>query len=187
MRREGETEDVDGAHFDIAAVYYRYRELMHRVAFARLRDSGRTSEAGDVVQDVIVGLMGSPPTGVKNWESYLVRAVQNKVTDRLRSAAVKHDGGPVDEVSELERPSDADVGTDVVEAIDLVRRAGIVWDCLSALGDRERRVLWEHVAKDRPRKDVANEFGVTPQRVTQLKNAGLKKLAVAMKAKGVHE
>ena len=66
-RREDESEEVDVAHFDLGAVYQRYRDLMHRVASAKLRDSGRTSEAGDVVQDVIVGMMSSPPTGVKNW------------------------------------------------------------------------------------------------------------------------
>ncbi|MCM3895781.1 sigma-70 family RNA polymerase sigma factor [Gordonia sputi] len=186
-RREDESEEVDVAHFDLGAVYQRYRDLMHRVASAKLRDSGRTSEAGDVVQDVIVGMMSSPPTGVKNWESYLVRAVQNKVTDRLRSAAVKHDGGPIDEVSERETPSEADVANEVVEAIDLVHRAGVAWDCLSVLSDRERGAVWEHVAKERSRKDVANELGVTPQRVTQLKNNALEKLADALRSKGVHE
>lgn len=186
-QREDEPEENSVAHFEIGAVYAKYRDLMHRVAFVKLDPSGRADEADDVVQDVIVGMMGSMPSGVKNWEAYLVRAVQNKATDRLRSAAVKHDGGPIDEATDHETESDPDIADEVVEAIEQQHRGAIVWDCLSVLDDRERKVLREYVVKGRPRKEVALELGVSPQRITQLRDAGFKKLKDALRLKGVHE
>ena len=57
-RTEDESEETDVANFDLAAIYRRHGELMHRVAFAKLDGSGRGSETEDVVQDVIVGMMG---------------------------------------------------------------------------------------------------------------------------------
>lgn len=177
---EGEPEGQDVADFDIGAVYARYRDLMYRVAYVQLQPSGRTSEAGDVVQDVIVSLMRSRPRDVQNWEAFLVRAVKNKVLDLLRSAAAIHDGGMLDEAYG-EVSDGSDFSEDVADELDRQAQAGIAWDCLSILTQQERTVVWDVVALERPRKDVAAELDVTPPRVTQIKNQSLRKLEEEMR------
>ena len=185
--REDDLDAPSGADFDIAAVYSKHRDAMYRIAYARLRESGRAAESADVVHDVIVRLLQSPPRGVQNWEAFLVTAVINAVADRLKSATSRRDGGRLDESSAHNVPSDLDLDNEVVEALDLEHRAGIVWDSLSVLSERERKVVWEHVACERPRKDVAAEVGVTVQRITQIKTQALRKLREAMDVKGGRE
>lgn len=172
-------EPLDPAKFDIAAVYARYGDLMHRVAYANLYPSGRTSEVRDVVQDVVVGLLSKPPSDVRNWEAYLVRAVKNKVKDRLKSAAAQHDGGSVEDV-QYESSDGTDIEADVVEELDRQACAATAWDCLAVLDQTERKVVWEIECLERPRKEVADELGVSGPRVTQIKNQGLAKLRAEM-------
>jgi DNA-directed RNA polymerase specialized sigma subunit len=48
-----------------------------------------------------------------------------------------------------------------------------VWDCLSVLDERHRKVVWESVALGRPRSEVATELNVTPARVSQMTTRSL--------------
>jgi DNA-directed RNA polymerase specialized sigma24 family protein len=73
---------------DLAALYLQHRDAMYRVAASVLRGAGLVNFAADAVQDAIVSMMTSPPSGVRNWEAFMVAAAKRKAFDRCRSAAV---------------------------------------------------------------------------------------------------
>ena len=140
-----------------------------------LREAGLAADAGDVVSDAMVSIMSSPPKNVRNWEAFLVTAVKRKALDRLTSAAVRH-AGPELKEAHLQIPDDANIAQDVAEDIDRQREAATVWDCLSILDERHRKVVWEMVALERARGDVARELGVSPARVSQMVSRALQML-----------
>jgi RNA polymerase sigma factor (sigma-70 family) len=152
---------------------------MHRVAARVLREAGLADQASDVVQDAMESLMASPPNDVRSWEAIMVTAAKRRALDLLKSAAVRH-AGP--ELSEEHDQADlGDLSEDVAESVDRERAAAVVWDSLAVLDDRHRRVAWEYVARERPRAEVAAEFGVTPGRVSQMAKRALEQLRDAMR------
>lgn len=169
---------------DLAALYSKHRDAMHRVAAAVLREAGLADQANDVVQDTIESIMSSPPReGVRNWEAFLVTAARRKALDRLRSGVVRHAGPELTE--EHDRVDDLDVADEVAEAIDRSRCASLVRNALAALNERHRKVVWQRVACERPRNEVAAELDVTPARVSQMVTSALEQLREAMDRKGV--
>lgn len=161
-----------GAPPDLGALYLRHRHAMHQIAASVLREVGRASEAGDAVQDAIVSIMTSSPQHVRNWEAFLVTAAKRKAIDRVRSAEVRHSAGELRD-STHDRPDDTDIAEDVADAIDRRYRAALAKDCLSILDERHRTVVWETVALERPRSEVATELGVSPARVSQMTTRAL--------------
>jgi RNA polymerase sigma factor (sigma-70 family) len=158
---------------DVAALYARHGATMRRVAAAVLRGAGLESQAQDAVHDAIESIMKSPPPAVRDWEAFLVTAVTRKALDRIRSADVRHAGPSFDEAVHDHLDSDIDISEAVATALDQSRRAGIAWDCLSVLDDRQRKVVWDIAALERSRSDVAAELGVTPPRVSQIMTRAL--------------
>jgi RNA polymerase sigma factor (sigma-70 family) len=158
---------------NIAALYLQHRDAMYRVAASVLRGTGRESDTEDVVQEAILSIMDSPPTGVQNWEALLVTVARRRALDKLKSAHVRHAGGELEDVHDALILRD-DFAEDVIEAVDLQRRAAIAWDCLAVLDERHRIAVWGVVALERPRDEVAAELGVTPGRVSQMVKNGLK-------------
>lgn len=168
---------------DWAALYLLYRDALWRVAATKLRPAGLADDAEDVVQEAIFSLMASPPAVVDSWEALLVRTVQFRAIDRIKSAAVKHAGPEL--TDRLDRATEQDVAAEVGEAIDRSRLAAKVWDALALLDDRHRRVAWEVVALERPRAAVAAELGVTPARISQIRKEALEQLRAALAEEGV--
>lgn len=163
---------------DLAALYLRHREAMHRVAAKVLREAGLADQAGDAVQEVMMSLLASPPDGVRNWEAVLVTTAKRRALDRLGSAAVRH-AGP--ELSERHDHADGtDLSEEVTESIDSRRSAAVVRDKLAVLDERHRKVAWEYIALERPRAEVAADLGVTPARVSQMAKRTLEQLRDAM-------
>lgn len=158
---------MSGVQPDLGALYALHGDAMHKVAASVLRPAGRHHEAADAVHDAIVSIMASPPKDVRNWEAFLVSAAKRRALDRLGSAAVRRAGSAlpstIDDVAD-----DVDIEQDVVEYIERARRAGIAWDSLSLLDDRTRKAVWEYIALERPRAEVAAELGVSPSRVSQM-------------------
>lgn len=152
---------------DLGALYLRHREVMHKVAASVLREAGRASEAGDAVQDAIVSIMASPPENVRNWEAFLVTAAKRKALDRIRSAQARHTGTEFVEAVH-DRADESDLAEDTAEAIDQQQRADRAWGCLQVLDERHRHAVWETVALERPRSEVAADLNVSPARVSQL-------------------
>lgn len=172
---------------DLGALYLRHRDAMYKVAAAVLREVGRASEAADAVNDAIVSIMTSPPREVRNWEAFLVTAAKRKALDRVRSADVRHAGAEFVE-SIHDRADNTDVAEDVADALDRKERAALAWDCLSGLDERHRKAVWETVALERPRSEVAAELGVSPARVSQMRTRALAILREeASRRKGVSD
>lgn len=164
---------------DLAALYAKHRDALHRVAASKLRSYGREGHANDVVQDAIVSIMSSPPKStVQNWEAFLIRVVQRKALDHLKSAAVKNSGPELSE--EHDYADSTDLSDEVASALERQQLAKRINEALSSLDERHRKVAWEFVALERPRNEVAAELGVTPGRVSQMKLEALAKLREAM-------
>ena len=128
-------------------------------------------------------LMKKPPRNVKNWEAMMVKATTRRALDLLKSAEVKH--APGSSCSTMTAHVTGSLEDDVVEAVDRQRDAATAWDKLSILDDRHRQVVWEYVAKGRPRDEVAAELGVSPARVSQMATKALKQLKEALEKEGV--
>ncbi|MCM3662502.1 sigma-70 family RNA polymerase sigma factor [Georgenia satyanarayanai] len=167
---------------DVAALYLRHRDAMHRAAGLVLRGAGRESEASDAVQDAVVSIMASLPRDVRNWEAFLVTVAKRKALDRVRSAEVRHAGGELVETAhDSADPDRSHVAEDVADAIDQRRRAALARDCLTTvLDDRHRKAVWETQVLGRTRAEVAAELNVSPARVSQMTTRGLALLREAM-------
>lgn len=165
---------------DLGALYLQHRDALHKVAAGVLRNAGRADEAGDAVQEAIVSILASPPENVRSWEALLVSAVKRKAIDRLRSADVRHAGGELTDTAH-DRMDDVDVADSVADRLDQQARARIVRSCLDVLDPRNRKAVWETVAMQRPRSEVAKELGVTPSRVSQMTTSSLATLQREMR------
>lgn len=163
---------------DWAALYSAHREAMHRVAARVLREAGLADQANDAVHGAMVSLMSSPPKDVRNWEAVMVTAAKRRALDQVKSAAVRHAGPELRQ--EHDRAEEIDIAEGVAELVDRQREAGAAWDSLSALDQRHRKAVWDCVALERPRAEVAAELGVTPGRVSQMVKRGLVLMREAM-------
>jgi len=171
---------------ELAAHYGQLRDVLHRVAASVLREVGLQDDAPDVVLAAIESLLERPPTEpIKNWEAYLVRVTKNKAYDRIRAADVIHFGRSldmeVDDRPDLEEQSIAEVE----DRIDADRNGALVWDALSTLDERERRIVRAVVQGGRTQDDVAAELGITRARVSQIRTGALRKLREELKSGGV--
>lgn len=152
---------------------------MYRVAVAILRQGGLADDAADAVNDAIVSIMKKPPQNVVNWEAFLVNAVKRKAQDRLKSAYVRH-SGPALQPSVHDRDSGTSVVEEVLDGFDRSRAAELAEKYLSALNARLRQVVWDTVALERSRDDVARDLGVSPSRISQMRTEGLSILRQTM-------
>ncbi len=168
---------------DWAALYQQHRDAMYRVAARVLREAGRADEAEDAVAAAMESLMKSPPRNVKNWQAVMVTAAKRRALDILGSAAVRH-ASSIDE-SQVDEPAVDDLADHVAEVVDRRRAAAVAWDKLALLDARHRKVVWEYVALERPRQDMAAELGVTPGRVSQMAKEALRILREALESEGV--
>ena len=129
-----------------------------------------------------MSLMGSPPSGVSNWEAMMVTAAKHRALDRVRSAAVRHAGPELEPDREGDKVPD--IADEVAANLDRQRLAAQAWDHLSVLDDRHRKVAWEYVALGRPRAEIAAELGVTPARVSQMAKKATEELREAFRREG---
>jgi RNA polymerase sigma factor (sigma-70 family) len=168
---------------DWAALYERHRRAMYRVAAQVLRGVGMADRAADAVQDAMTSLMTSPPPGaVRSWEALLIVTAKRRALDIVESAAVRHDGGELDAERAdrvVEQFSD-----EIDERVDNDRLGAIAWDKLSLLTAQERAAVWQRVALNRPRQEVATQLEVSGGRVSQLVTQALRKLEQAMNEEG---
>lgn len=167
---------------DLGALYLRYRDTMHKVAASVLREAGLSSQAADAVQDTMLSIIASPPPNVRNWEALLVRAVKRKALDRIKSAHNRHTShAPIDPTVDM--ADGVDVAEDVAADLDLKQRAAVAWDSLCVLDDRDRRVVWDVVALQRPGIEVAREHSLSPGRINQIVDRALDELRHEMEGR----
>jgi RNA polymerase sigma factor (sigma-70 family) len=158
---------------DWAAIYAEHGRAMRAAALAAIGGPDKEilgKSADDIVGDLIAEFMvnGTDLSQKSNLRGYLTAAVRNRVRDLHRR-------------SKFERPEalDADdvVGhEDIEDAVDREELASQATAALDQLPERERYAIVERVMKCRPAQEVGPELGVTPQRVSQLVNAGLGRL-----------
>lgn len=168
----------------VAPLYLEHRDKMHRVAAKVLRGSGMSSESEDVVHEVVMSLLNSPPDApVANWEAWLVKATKNKARDRIRSARVRHAGGSLNPALH-DRWDGTDLAQEVAEAVDGQFDAALVHKALSVLTEQEREVVWKVYGLEVKQRTVADELGLTPGRVSQICKTGLARLAAKLQENG---
>lgn len=145
-----------------------------------LREAGLSSQASDAVQDAMLSIISSPPSNVRNWEAFLVKAVKRKALDRIKSAHNRHTShAPLDPTAGV--ADSADIAEDVSADLDRKQRAAVAWDSLCVLSDRDRRVVWDVVALQRPGIEVAREHALSPGRISQIVERALDELRHEMK------
>jgi RNA polymerase sigma factor (sigma-70 family) len=157
---------------DWAAIYAEHRRAMRAAAvtaLGRLDTEILGQSADDIVSGVVRELMvrGEVPT-TTNLRGYLTAAVRNRVRDLMRRS--RHEKPDVGDLDEMIGVDDIEAPTDRAE---LVRQA---LNGLDHLPERERYAITERLMKRRAARDIAEELGVTPQRISQLVNAGLGRL-----------
>lgn len=172
---------MSSTEHDLAALYARHKDAMHRMAASVLRDSGMAAEAGDAVHEVILSLMESPPaTPVRNWEAFLVRAVKNRALDRVKTAYVRHHGGSL-ELAVHDTGDGKDLAQEVADDVDRVIDAASVQNALDTLTPQEQEVVWRVYGLEESQRDVARELSLSPSRVSQICKNGLEKIKTQMK------
>lgn len=185
--------DVSTVPPDIGAVYLKHREVMYSVAYAMLR-TDRHNQAEDVIGEVMVSILKNPPGSVRNWEAYMVRAVQNKIRDLWKSAAHRHEQLVLAEATPLEgdRLGGDEIEDDPAsEVVEVIGRQQTVQSVRAAMAEMESwdpqstYVLWQCAGLERSSQQVADELGVSSSRIRQIASKARKKLISLLEAREV--
>lgn len=164
---------------DFGAIYSLNQGAMYRNAVSVLRSAGRESEAMEVVQEAALSVMASPPEEVKNWTALLISTTRRRALDVVKAARVRRTDAAVD-VEETASAQTTDIADEVAGAIDLEADKATLYAALDTLEERERHIVWETCAMKRSNVEVAEEFDLTPGRISQIKLGALKKLTMKM-------
>jgi RNA polymerase sigma factor (sigma-70 family) len=159
---------------DWAAVFAEHYSVMYAAAASVLGgQSALGVDADDVVSIALnEAIRRGIPADIEQLHSYLAGIARRRAIDALRRR--KHQASdPPDPATEL-APRIARDGPDVLAV--KAELASEVAGHLDVLPERERFALEQSVMRDRTRAEVAEELKVTPQRVSQLVNAGLGRL-----------
>lgn len=152
------------------AFYAQYGEVMKRAAVDVLgKDSVLGVSADDVVHQVVIELMtkGFGSDEIRNMAAFLYRRTQSRARD-----AKKRGRHQPDLPEDVQPKSDADVQL----SVDQASESESIFDAVGHLGDRDRIVIIERVMKKREAKEVAEDLGVSPQRIAQLQKRALDQL-----------
>jgi RNA polymerase sigma-70 factor (ECF subfamily) len=148
---------------------------MYGSAASVLHLAGLPGDVDDAVQDAMISIMKTPPTGPVNWEALLVAAAKRKGIDRVRSAHHRHSGGPLDE-EPYDQPDSVDVAEEAITAAERPEVIARVRAAFDRLDERHQHVLIERLINARPRNSVAADLDVSPGRISQIVDEGLQAL-----------
>ncbi len=165
MERSGDPA-ADALRAEVAAAYLQSAASLRRVAYARLYDSGFASEADDIVTNAVAEILEKKPTGVDNWEAYLVTVVRRRAIDFLRSAEARHRDRSEYDVDVA--PSDQHDLEEVEEKIDVLAEMARAVDALNDLDERHRTAARGYFWEQKTQAAIADELGITQARVSQL-------------------
>jgi RNA polymerase sigma factor (sigma-70 family) len=145
---------------------------------------GGTS-ARDVLQEALIDLLQSPYGPDINWEGLGVKIAQNRAKDALRSSRAGRRRRNADDtevasldlenprgerlVDELPDPLDVELTLDEAEeeVQRLERQQALHEIAREVLTDRDRQILFR-IQRGETRVEIAEDFGVTPQRIGQI-------------------
>lgn len=155
---------------DVAALYARHRVAMLRTAGAVL--SGTGVEPGEAVAQVVANLHDMHVRGtlrdVDSWEAYLVSSVRNAAA-RLAGRTAREQ--PVEDVDLVVVLPGAPAPTEeTVVMRDEARRR------LARLDPRKRAIIAGLYVTELTLAELGEQFGITPQRVGQLRDEALNKM-----------
>lgn len=143
------------------------------------------SGAGGMNQ-VFVEVMSNPPATVSNWESYLVRATSNRVSDHLTAAEARRafpvGTGADDQADLLDTAAPDDVEDQAIRALRSEQLRHRIREILAGLPDGERRVLKARLFEEKTNIEVAAQLGVSQARASQLWRSGFGTLWSAVRA-----
>lgn len=183
---------AEGVSPDIGALYQEHKDAMYGMARSMLRNDDQ-HHAEDAVQDVMVSLLPELPTGVRNWEAFLVHAVKMKVYDLWKSAAHRREKLLLDDAQPLEdeRHGGDDLGLDPEVVVEEAHeRAATVADLRAALAQLDRRepeaaYVYRQVKElGRTSQEVADELGISSSRVRQRVMKARTELMEILEARG---
>jgi len=154
----------------------RFFELYHPAMRKFVAMKTSRNDVDDIVQDVLVKLVDVlrngkyvPQEGVK-FRSYLARLLYNELVSHFRKDRVRGDGNfvPVDDVS-IPVDSDAALAMDVQWRLALHQSAVEHVLTKTALAEQSKAVYRAYAIDERPIDEVAAEFGLTRNYVSQIK------------------
>lgn len=151
------------------------RDAMYRIAASILRRVGREHEAEDIVQDAAESILRNPPDEVKNWQAFLIYVTRLRALDRVGSAPVRHADNRELDTEQQNTGTTGDIADDVAEYIDDQRRIVIMRESLAELDPRLRSAVVGSKAYGRIRRELAEEFGVSDTRISQMVREALTK------------
>lgn len=152
-----------------ADIYAQHGKTMRAVAHAMLRGTTVDGKsADDIVSEVLTELISKGEPAMDNPRSYLCGAVRNRVNSAKRRHA---------RVDRNEPDTDRTPGQeDVEDDVELRVLAAAATEALQDVPERERYAIEQRIMLDRPAHEVGAELGVEGQRVSQLYNAGLRRI-----------
>ena len=165
-------EKTGGNEEEWARFFELYHPAMRR--FVQMKTS--RNDVDDIVQDVLVKLVDvlrngkyTPQPGVK-FRSYLARLLYNELVSHFRRDQVRGDGNfvPVDDV-DLPVDGDAAVAIDIQWRLALHESAVEHVLTKTALAEQSKAVYRAYAVDERPIDEVAAEFGITKNYVSQIK------------------
>ena len=154
----------------------RFFELYHPAMRRFVQMKANRNDVDDIVQDVLVKLVDilrngryAPQPGVK-FRSYLARLLYNELVSRFRKDRVRGDGNfvPVDDV-DLPVESDTPLVMDVQWRMALHESAVEHVLTKTALAEQSKAVYRAYAIEERPIDEVAAEFGLSKNYVSQIK------------------
>lgn len=154
----------------------RFFELYHPAMRKFVQMKANRNDVDDIVQDVLVKLVDvlrngkyEPQPGVK-FRSYLARLLYNELVSHFRKDRARGDGNfiPVESVS-LPVDSDAALAMDMQWKLALHQSAVEHVLTKTALAEQSKAVYRAYAVEERPIEEVAAEFGITKNYVSQIK------------------
>lgn len=163
-----------------AQLFADHVELMRRAASKVIvgdHRGGDPTAAGlsvdDVVHTVFVELIADgKPLDAPNIGAFLYRRTRDRAKDCIKTGGHSWPIPGADEVLDGEDRLQRPLEETVLDDLDAVIVAG----ALEQLPARERLALDQRIRRGRMASEVAADLGVTPQRVSQLINQGLRRL-----------
>jgi RNA polymerase sigma factor (sigma-70 family) len=184
-------QGVERPDLDIGAVYLQHSDAMWGMARSMLR--GDEERAKDIIQEVMLTIVAKKPTGVRNWEAYLVHSVKMRIYDLWKSAAHQHERLRLEEATPLEgeRLGGDDLALDpsvvLEEAEGCIATVTEVRSALAELRSThpvEHDVLLKAKSEGQTSKEIAAEMGVSDSRVRQHLMAARFELSKILAARG---
>jgi len=159
---------------DWAAIFAQHYPVMYAAAASVLKGQTALGVDADDIVSIALGeaITKGIPAEVEQLHSYLARIARLRAVDALRRRKHQADQPP-DPATEPPARITPDGPEELAVQSEL---ASEIAAHLGGLPERERVALESTVMRDRPRDEVAAVLGVTPQRVSQLVSAALKRL-----------